>query len=96
MFSDLANEPRNLHLGHGMDDMNTFGLHSTSWSRWPVVLVNDKILPWRTIKKGHLLLALLVLGKYKAKNMDVYMAPLIQERQTLWMGIQVFNISRDL
>jgi len=31
------------------------------------------------IKKGHLILALIVPRKYKVKNFDVYMAPLIDE-----------------
>ena len=78
-----ARKPRNLHLGVAMDGVNSFGLPSTSWSTWLVVFVNYNIPPWLTIKKGHLILALLVTGKYKAKNMNVYMAVVMEELQTL-------------
>jgi hypothetical protein len=37
---------------------------------------------------------LLIPGKYKAKNMDIYLAPLVEELQLLWNGITVFDISR--
>ena len=82
-----------MHLGLAMDGVNPFSLRSTSWSTWHVVLVNYNIPPWLTIKKGNLILALLVLGKYKSKNMDVYMAPMIEELQTLSLGIKFFDIS---
>ena len=86
-------EAHNLHLGLVMV-VNSFGPLSTPLSTWPVVLVNYNIPPWLIFKKVHLLLALLVPSTYKAKNMDVYMAPLIKELQTLWMGIEVFDILR--
>ena len=76
-----------------MDGVNPFGLHSTSWSTWQIVLVNYNLPPWLTIKKGHILLALLVPGKHKVKNMDVYLAPLVEELQALWNGIPVANAS---
>ena len=34
-------------------------------------LLNYNLPPWLAIKKGHLLLSLIVRGKYKVKNMDV-------------------------
>lgn len=56
---DFAAEPRNLRLVLAMDGVNPFGLRSTPWSTWPVVLVNYNLPPWMLIKKGHLMLALL-------------------------------------
>ena len=50
--------------------------------------------PWKTTKKGNILLSLLVPGKHKVKNMDVYLAPLIEELQELWNGIEVFDVSK--
>ena len=91
----LARESRNLRLGLAMYGVNLFGLCSTTWSTWPMVLVNYNIPPWLPIKKGHLILALLVPKKYKAKNMDVYMVLVIEELQTLWLAIKVFDISRS-
>ena len=81
-------EPRSLHFGLAMEDgVNPFGLWSSSWSTWPIFLVNYNLPTWLAIKKGHLLLSLIVLEKYKVKNMDIYLAPLVEELQTLWYGI---------
>ena len=79
-----------------MDGVNPFGLKSTAWSTWPVVLVNYNIPPWKAIKKGHVMLALLILGKHKVKNMDVYLEPLIEELMLLWEGIEIHDVSRPL
>ena len=38
-------EPRHLRLGLGTDGVNPFGLRSTKWSTWLVVLVNYNIPP---------------------------------------------------
>ena len=59
-----------------------------------MVLVNYNIPPWRTIIKGHCLLEFLVPGKYKVKNMDIYLAPLVDELQVLWDGIPILDVSR--
>ena len=83
-----------MRLGLATDGVNLFGVQSTSWSTWPVIIVNYNIPPWLTIKKGHLILALIVPGKYKVKNFDVYMAPLIDELQILWSGVTMYDISR--
>ena len=87
-------EPRSIRLGLAMDGVNPFGLQSLSWSTWPVCLVNYNLPPWLAIKKGHLLLSLIVPGKYKVKNMDVYLEPLVDELRTLWDGINVKDMSQ--
>ncbi|MCO5577427.1 hypothetical protein L7F22_031259 [Adiantum nelumboides] len=87
-------EPRHLRLGLGTDGVNPFGLRLTKWSTWPVVLVNYNIPPWMSIKKGHLILSLLIPDKRKVKDMSVYLAPLIKELQDLWTGIKVVDNSR--
>lgn len=85
-WPEFAREARNLRLGLAMDGVNPFGLRSTTYSVWPVVLVNYNIPPWMTTKKGHLILSLIVPGRYKAKNMDVYLQPLVEELKELWIG----------
>ena len=89
-------EPRHLHFGLGIDGVNPFGARSSSYSIWPIVLVNYNLPPHLAMKKGHVMLSLLVPGKYKVKNMDVYLEPLIEELQELWKGVQVEDISRPL
>ena len=59
-----------------------------------MVLVNYNIPPWMSIKKGHLILSLLIPGKRKVKDMSVYLPPLIDELQDLWKGVKVVDNSR--
>ena len=40
------------------------------------------------------MLALIVPGKHKLKKIDVYLAPLKDELQTLWNGLQAYDISK--
>jgi hypothetical protein len=40
------------------------------------------------------MLTLIVPGKQQVKNMDVYIAPFIDEMQLLWKGIRMYDISR--
>ena len=94
LWPEFKKEPRHLRLGLAMDGVNPFGLRSTTWSTWPVVLVNYNIPPWLTIKKGHLFLSLLIPGKHKVKNMDIYLAPVVDELKLLWEGINIQDISR--
>ena len=96
LWPSFREEPRHLRLGLGMDGVNPFGARSSSYSVWPVVLVNYNLPPHMAIKKGHVMLSLLIPGKYKVKNMDVYLQPLIDELQTLWNGICVEDISRPI
>lgn len=40
------------------------------------------------------MLTLIVPGKHQVKNMDVYIAPFIEEMQLLWKAIRMYDISR--
>lgn len=93
-WEGFKNEPRHIRFGLAMDGVNPFGLRSSTWSTWPICLVNYNLPPWLAIKKGHILLSLIVPGKYKVKNMDVYLRPLVEEFQELWTGIQVRDMSK--
>jgi hypothetical protein len=46
-----------------------------------------------SVRKEHLMLTLIVPRKHQVKNMDVYIAPFIDEMQTLWKGIRMYHIS---
>jgi hypothetical protein len=89
-------EPRHLRLGLASDGVNPFGMRSTSWSTWPVVIVNYNLPPWEATKKGNILLSLLIPGKHKVKNMDVYLEPLVEELLELWEGVRVMDVSQAL
>lgn len=93
-WPEFKDEPRHLRLGLATDGVNPFGVRSTSWSTWPVVVVNYNLPPWEATKKGNILLSLLIPGKHKVKNMDVYLEPLIEELHELWRGVTVMDVSR--
>jgi hypothetical protein len=40
------------------------------------------------------MLTLIVSKKHQVKNMDVYLAPFIDEMQLLWKGIRMYELSR--
>ena len=54
-------------------------MKNSSYNIRPVVLVTYNLPRNMTIKKGHIMLSLLIPQKYKVKNMDVYFQPLIDE-----------------
>ena len=87
-------ESRHMRLGLATDGVNPFGVQSTTWTTWPVIIVNYNIPPWLSIRKGHLILALIVPRKYKVKNLDIYMIPLIEELEIFWKGISMYDVSR--
>ncbi|KAL3691388.1 hypothetical protein R1sor_005039 [Riccia sorocarpa] len=63
------------------------GVKSSSHSTWPVVLTNYNVPPWLASKKGFLLLALIIPGPKKVRNIDIYLEPLVEELQQLWTGV---------
>lgn len=73
MWPAFRDEPRNLKCGIAMDGINPFGMQSTSWSTWPVVLVNYNIPPFMAIKKEHLLLSLLIPGTSCHFNLLIFL-----------------------
>ena len=60
----------------------------------PVVVVNYNLPLSMAIKKGHLMLFLLIPRTHKVKNVNVYLEPLIDELEELWKGIEVTDLSR--
>ena len=63
---------------------------------WPIVVINNNIPPWFSMKNEHLMLALIVLGRRQVKNMDVYIQPLVDELKEIWDGINVYDVSRPI
>lgn len=49
--SNFAEEHRNLRLGLATDGLNPFSIKRSTWSTWPVVLLNYNLPPWLTTKK---------------------------------------------
>ncbi|XP_074298247.1 uncharacterized protein LOC141629085 [Silene latifolia] len=92
-FPDFGGEPRNLRLGLCTDGINPFGTLSTQHSSWPVMLIIYNLPPWLTTKSKYILFTLLISGpKQPGNDIDVYLAPLIEDLKLLWnVGVRVFD-----
>ncbi|XP_074297514.1 uncharacterized protein LOC141628248 [Silene latifolia] len=90
---DFGGEPRNLRLGLCTDGINSFGTLSTQHSSWPVMLIIYNLPPWLTTKNKYILLTLLISGpKQPCNDIDVYLAPLLEDLKLLWnVGVRVFD-----
>lgn len=97
VYPGFALEERNIRLGLAVDGVNPFSNQSLSHSTWPVVLLNYNLPPWLVTKRFFLMLALLIPGKESvtSENVDVYLAPLIEELQQLWEGIAAVDASAE-
>ncbi|XP_056843209.1 uncharacterized protein LOC108820250 [Raphanus sativus] len=92
-WPDFAADPRNLRLGISTDGMNPFSMQSTNHSTWPVLLVNCNTPPTMCMKAENIMLTLLIPGPTApGNNIDVYLAPLIDDLKDLWAeGIEVYD-----
>ncbi|XP_021733290.1 uncharacterized protein LOC110700110 [Chenopodium quinoa] len=96
-FHEFAKEKRNLRLALSTDGMNPFGNLSSSYSTWPVVLVTYNLPPSLCMKRKYMMLSLLISGpKQPGNDIDVYLAPLIDDLMTLWeKGVEAFDAHRN-
>ena len=73
--------------------MNPYGNMSSRHSTWPVLLCIYNLPPWLCMKRRYILMPLLISGpKQPGNDIDVYLAPLIEELQDLWRnGAKVWD-----
>ena len=96
-FPDFESEPRNLRLGLCTDGMNPYGTFSSQNTTWPVFLVLYNLASWLCMKRKYLMMPLLISGpKQPGNDIDVYLAPLIDDLKTLWTkGVEVFDAYKE-
>ncbi|GJY78968.1 CACTA transposable element [Tanacetum coccineum] len=88
MKPEFSGDPRNVRLGLAADGFNPFGMMSQNYSMWPVILTTYNTPPWMCMKETSLMLTMLIPGpRSPAKDIDVYLQPLIKELQELWKGV---------
>ncbi|XP_074302614.1 uncharacterized protein LOC141634289 [Silene latifolia] len=94
LYPSFAEESRNVRLGLASDGFNPFGGLRSDYSIWPVVIVVYNLPPWMCMKQPYSILSLLIPGKSApGNNIDVYLAPLIEELQQLWeVGYTTFDV----
>jgi hypothetical protein len=61
-WSVFKDEPRNVRLSLAADGVNPFGEIRSIYSVWPIFVINNKIPPWMSIKREHIMLTMIVLG----------------------------------
>ena len=90
-------DPRNAHFTLAADGVNPFKQNRSSWSTWPVLLLNYNLPPWLSTKKFFLLLALLIPGRESVMSQvfDMYLEPLVEEFLELWSGILAYDVTKE-
>ena len=85
-------------MGLAADGLNPFKQQRSTWSTWPVMLLNYNIPPWLTTKNFFVMLALLIPGKQSVTSQyfDVYLAPLVEELQQLWNGVLAYDVLKEI
>ena len=92
-WPEFEHDPRHVQLGlasHGISP-HSLGGKGRPTSVWPVVLMNYNLPPWLPMKKGFLLLSLIIPGPRKVKNLDTYLALVVDELKTLWNGVWAYD-----
>ncbi|XP_019191189.1 PREDICTED: uncharacterized protein LOC109185689 [Ipomoea nil] len=92
-FPNFGAENQNLRLGLCTNGMNPHGNISSRHSTWPVLLTVYNLPPWLCMKRKYIMLSLLISGpKQPGNDIDVYLAPLIEDLKMLWNeGVTVFD-----
>lgn len=90
---EFAAEVRNVRLGISTDGFNPHGALSTNQSIWPVILVPYNLPPSMCMKKEFCILSLLIPGpKAPSDDIDVFLAPLVEDLLDLWEdGVTAFD-----
>ncbi|KAG2405345.1 uncharacterized protein HKW66_Vig0046000 [Vigna angularis] len=92
-FPEFGADPRNLRLALATDGMNPYGNLSSKHSSWPVMLMIYNLSPSLCMKRKYVMLTMMISGPRQPGNdIDVYLAPLIDDLKLLWEeGIDVFD-----
>ena len=81
----VAHDIRNVRLGLATDGFNPFGLMSSTYSMWPVMVMPYNLPPWKCMIEPFMMMSLLIPGRNSlGKDIDVYLRPLIDELKDLW------------
>ncbi|XP_071704067.1 uncharacterized protein [Rutidosis leptorrhynchoides] len=93
VYTEFGQEVRNIRLGLSSDGINPFINMSSRHSTWPVLLCVYNLPPWLCMKRKYIMMSLLIQGpKQPGNDIDVYLASLIDDLQTLWNpGVAVYD-----
>ena len=92
-YQDFGKEERNLCLALSTDGINPYRIQSSKHTTWPVIMMIYNLPPWLYTKRKYMMLTMLISGPYEPGNdIDVYLAPLIEDLKLLWeTGVEVYD-----
>ncbi len=94
-WPQFKKEPKHLRLGLATNGVNLYFLQQSKYLVWPIVVLNYNLPPHLTMSNAFMWFAFIVLGRRHVHNMDIYLQPLINELQLLWMqGVLVIDVSK--
>jgi hypothetical protein len=93
----FASDSRNIRFGLATDGFNPYGMLSSSYSCWPVVLVMYNLPPWLCMKEAYLSLSLIIPGpKSPGDNIHVFLQPLLEDLKDLFVnGMSTYDASKN-
>jgi hypothetical protein len=96
-FPPIKSDSRNIRFGLATDGFNPYGMLSSKYSCWPVVLVIYNLPPWLCMKEHNLMLPLIIPGpKSPGDRLHVFLQPLIDDLRDLFLnGMATYDASRD-
>jgi hypothetical protein len=92
-WPEFERDHRHVRLGLASDGVSphSLGGKDQPTSIWPAVLMNYNLPPWLSMKKGFLLLSLIIPGPTKVKNLDTYLSLLVNELKQLWDEVWAYD-----
>ncbi|XP_028064788.1 uncharacterized protein LOC114267901 [Camellia sinensis] len=96
-WPDFVAEPRNLRLAISVDGINPHSSLSSKYSCWPVMMITYNLPLWLCMKRKFMMLSLLISGPQQPGNdIDVYLAPLIDDLKMLWeIGVEAYDAYKE-
>ena len=93
MWPEFASDCRNLRLAISADGINPHSSMTSRHSCWPVLTITYNLPPWLCMKRKFMMLSLLISGpRQPGKDIDVYLAPLVDDLKTLWeVGVKAYD-----
>jgi hypothetical protein len=66
---------------------------NVNYTCWPVILISYNLPPWLCLKQPYWMMSMLLPGpKSPGVNIDVYLQPLIDELNELWVkGVETWD-----
>lgn len=86
----FASDVKNLRFGLSLDNINLFLQSNNTHSTWLILMVIYNLPSFLVTKKFFIQVSILIFGKESPtlKNLDVFIQSLVDELQTLWVGVQ--------